>query len=224
MSAAATFDAESYRLTGRLTRLSRQRPAPPRDLKYQAGRITWSAPNPADLVTHYRIYANDEFSLVREIPFGQTRLEDNLAATRVFISSYNVTLGVESEKILLGGPISLTAGAGPYTITWASTITPDLINGVVQVVTLGGDTTIAAPLFNGSATLPANVDLILILIQDGTAGRTIAFDAAYVGADGTMADIDVANVYASFQFKTMTVGATVKPVLIAVPFTGKTFA
>ena len=216
---------EFYRQFGRSTRLDRQRPNPPRSLRYVTGlRLLWDAPMAPVGITHYRIYADDEYNLVRVLPFGQQMLEDNLVADRVFVSAYNSTVDVESIKMPLQGPIFLTGGAGPYVITWATTVNPDFMNGTIQVLTMTGNTIIGQARYGGSTNLPANLEMILILIQDAVAGRVFTFHSSWVGADPGMGEIGRPNIYTSFWFRTISVNGTVKPVLLGVPFTGKEWA
>lgn len=101
---------------GRATRLSRKRPLPPRGLRFNAalGLLSWESPRLTENVTHFRIYANNENTLVREVPNGQFYLQDNLTASRVFISSFNKPLGLESEKILLNEEIIPTGGGSAF--------------------------------------------------------------------------------------------------------------
>lgn len=78
---------------------------PPRSVKYAGGVIAWEPPQTMWNVTHFRIYRNTEYNLVREIPAGQRELSDNFSADRLFISSYNANTKQESRKIPLLEPI-----------------------------------------------------------------------------------------------------------------------
>jgi hypothetical protein len=78
---------------------------PPREVRLEEGVLSWKAPANTESVSHYRIYRNNEHLLVREISSGQLFLADNLYADRLFISSYNKPLNVESMRLLIPGPI-----------------------------------------------------------------------------------------------------------------------
>jgi hypothetical protein len=75
---------------------------PPRGVKYSGGIVRWQPPQETRNVTHFRIYRNDEYTLIKQVPLGQTELRDRIVARRLFISSYNVSTGRESRKVRLG--------------------------------------------------------------------------------------------------------------------------
>lgn len=79
---------------------------PPREIAFADGSLTWKEPRDKTGVTHYRIYKNDEYNLVRQVPVGQTTLEDNIEADRVFMSSWNEPFERESSLALLDTPLS----------------------------------------------------------------------------------------------------------------------
>src|SRR6185436_20381538 len=86
-------------------RRRRQRPQPVRGLKLFQGEVVWEKPVDAQWnVTHYRIYANTENNLVREVPVGQIHAGD-LTGDRIFVSSYNQDSGLESAKVMLSQPV-----------------------------------------------------------------------------------------------------------------------
>lgn len=67
-----------------------------------------------------------------------------------------------------------TGGAEPgYVIPYAATVTVNCANGAHQHLTLTGPVTLAAP---AGAT---DCRLALFIIQDGTGGRLVTFDAAW---------------------------------------------
>ena len=78
-----------------------QRPNPPRGVRFTAGVLQWEAPTNSEQVTHYRVYANTEDTLAREVPSGQLQIRDGLSADRVFVSAINKFSGLESIKTLL---------------------------------------------------------------------------------------------------------------------------
>ena len=92
------------------------------------------------------------------------------------------TLGTSAaSKVLTANANNLTTISGAVlntedTLTDASTITWNVINSPVAKVTLGANRTMAAP----SGTGPAAGQMIsLLVIQDGTGGRTITWNAVY---------------------------------------------
>lgn len=178
------------------TVFSRVRPDPPRELTYSAGVLSWKLPRDSRNVTHFRIYANTEHNLVREVPVGQTFLQDSLSASRVFISSFNRNTGLESRRVLLNQAIS--GSGGYFVLTPADAVTPNLLNGEGQELLLNRATTTLATPTNRFA----GKELELILIQDGTGGRQIAWNANYIGAH---VDIDGrANRYCVFRYRVRT--------------------
>ena len=57
----------------------------------------------------------------------------------------------------------------PYSATPTSTITLDLANGTVQIITLGGNVTITMP------TATSGKSFVMLLKQDGTGSRTVTW-------------------------------------------------
>ena len=73
--------------------------------------------------------------------------------------------------------------------TAGATITPDADTAESQLYMLGAATTVAAPVVDGNVVTAANVPvgtkMFLVFVQDATAGRTLAWNAAYRGAPST---------------------------------------
>ena len=67
----------------------------------------------------------------------------------------------------------------PYSATPTSTITLDLANGTVQIITLGGNVTFTFP------TATSGKSFILLLKQDATGSRTVTWPASVKYAGGT---------------------------------------
>ena len=82
-----------------------------------------------------------------------------------------------------------------YTLTYASTITPDVSNGQIQQVTLTGNVTWNA--FGG--TPQAGQSMLVKLIQDGTGGRTLTSTMKWAGGTKTLSTaagaVDIAAVF-----------------------------
>lgn len=97
-----TFDQTALQ---QFVRLRYLRPRPPRELKSQAGLLSWKPAAKPDTFevrpTHWRIYANTDADagLVRELPIGQLYLQDNLEAATVYVSAYSQPLNRESPRI-----------------------------------------------------------------------------------------------------------------------------
>ena len=85
----------------RVVNLIHGRPQPPREVKFSGGILSWKPPQITKGITHYRIYAPDEKTIAREVPAGQTFLQDNLSSPRVFITSFSKPLGLESAQVQL---------------------------------------------------------------------------------------------------------------------------
>jgi hypothetical protein len=80
------------------------------------------------------------------------------------------------------------------TVTYASTITPDVANGTVQKVTLTGNVT-----FSAFANPVTGQSLTLIITQDGTGSRTLTSTMKFSGASKTLStaasSIDIMTVF-----------------------------
>jgi len=81
-----------------------------------------------------------------------------------------------------------------FTVTYASTITPDVANGNVQKVTLTGAVT-----FSAFANPVAGQSLTLIVTQDGTGSRELTSTMNFAGGDKTLTtaanSVDIITVY-----------------------------
>lgn len=66
-----------------------------------------------------------------------------------------------------------------FALTDGATITPDILNGDFQAVTLGGNRTIAAPLNPPNGTNLQAGSLLLAIRQDGTGSRTVTWNAIF---------------------------------------------
>ena len=82
----------------------------------------------------------------------------------------------------------------PYTLSYAGTITPDVANGNVQIVTLTGNVT-----FSAFTNPIAGQNLTLIVKQDGTGGRTLTSTMKFAGGiktlSGTANAVDIITVF-----------------------------
>jgi hypothetical protein len=81
-----------------------------------------------------------------------------------------------------------------HTVTYASTITPNVTNGNVQTVTLTGNVT-----FNAFASPVAGQSLTLKVVQDATGSRLLTSTMKFAGASKTLStaanSIDIISVY-----------------------------
>ena len=115
------------------------------------------------------------------------------------------TLGTTAaSKVFTADANNLTKVSGAVlniedTLTDGSTIAWNVINSPVAKVTLGGNRTFAAP----SGTTPASGQFVsLLLIQDGTGGRTITWNAVYEFAADTAPTLTAtANLGDIFTFR-----------------------
>lgn len=103
----------------RIARFSRIQPHAPREVRYHNGVLSWKPPADPAGITHFRIYSHHEDFLVREVPIEQTQLEEYLNTDRIFISSYNSPMRLESAHVML----DLTPGEpwgfpGGHVIGW----------------------------------------------------------------------------------------------------------
>ena len=81
-----------------------------------------------------------------------------------------------------------------YSLSYAATITPDVVNGNVQTVTLTGNVT-----FNAFANPESGQSLTLIVKQDATGSRTLTSSMKFAGGDKTLStaanSIDIITVF-----------------------------
>jgi hypothetical protein len=84
--------------------------------------------------------------------------------------------------------------AAPYSVTYASTITPDVANGNIQTVTLTGNVTLSA-----FANPIAGQSLTLFVVQDATGSRTLTSTMKFAGGSKTLStaanSIDIITAY-----------------------------
>lgn len=82
----------------------------------------------------------------------------------------------------------------PYTLTYGATITPDVANGTVQIVTLTGNVT-----FSAFSNPVAGQTLTLIVKQDATGSRTLTSTMKFADAFKTLStaanSIDILSVF-----------------------------
>lgn len=150
---------------GRATRLSRIRPKPPRGGTYNSttNTLSWEPPADRNNITHYRIYADSESSLLLEMPAGQRQVSGLPAMNRAFISSINSVSRLESSKALVPGPIGPSVADTVYSAT--ETITGD-------VTDYAGPTT----------SILQDMVFYLTLVIGGSGEYTITWDATYFDA------------------------------------------
>jgi hypothetical protein len=81
-----------------------------------------------------------------------------------------------------------------YSLTYASTITPDVANGTIQKVTLTGNVT-----FSAFSNPVAGQSMTLIVTQDGTGSRTLTSTMKWSGGTKTLStaagSIDIISVF-----------------------------
>ena len=81
-----------------------------------------------------------------------------------------------------------------YALSYASTLTPDAVNGNVQKTTLTGNVTI-----NGFSNAETGQSITVILTQDGTGSRTLSTTMKMAGGDSTLStaanSIDILTIF-----------------------------
>jgi hypothetical protein len=99
-----------------------------------------------------------------------------IAGNIVSTAANVVAVGASFNDILLKGFEETTS-----TLTYASTITPNVGNATIQTVTLTGNVT-----FNAFETPLAGQSLTLIVIQDGTGNRALTSNMKFAGNSKTL--------------------------------------
>ena len=130
----------------------------------------------------------------------------NVSATAAELNYSDLaTLGTTAaSKVITADANNLTTVSGALanvedTLTDGATITWDVIDSPVAKVTLAGNRTLSAP----SGTTPISGQFVsLLIIQDGTGGRTITWNAAYEFAADTAPTLTAtANLGDLFTFR-----------------------
>lgn len=96
--------SQNWQELGRMLRVSRIAPDPPRGLaQKQPGVLSWEPPANLNGITHYRVYLNSDGaeSLALEVPAGQTQVFV-LFANDALVSSYCAPTGTESNLVRFG--------------------------------------------------------------------------------------------------------------------------
>jgi hypothetical protein len=99
-----------------------------------------------------------------------------IAGNIVSTAANVVAVGASFNDILLKGFEETTS-----TLTYASTITPNVANATIQTVTLTGNVT-----FNAFETPLPGQSLTLIVIQDGTGNRLLTSNMKFAGNSKTL--------------------------------------
>lgn len=112
----------------------------------------------------------------------QVRGFKNYGCTRLYFPA--------ATKVPVGSFLDLSNRFGAQSKAYAATITPDPWAGsVVNVAALTGGVTIAnpatAPDSAAASVYPVGMELVFVLPQDATGGRTVSFGTNYVLAGGT---------------------------------------
>jgi hypothetical protein len=111
----------------------------------------------------------------------------------VSVSNGNIVLAPNGTGKTKVSALNYNEGA-IYSVTYASTITPDVANGNVQTVTLTGNVT-----FSAFSNPVAGQSLTLKVVQDGTGSRTLTSTMKFAGGSKTLTtaanSIDIITVY-----------------------------
>lgn len=95
---------KNERLIRRVTRITRRRPTPPRELAFDVNTnlLTWTAPRESGLATHYFIrLTQDSGPPDYQVAIEQTSLQLTGNITKAYISAYNDLSGMESVIVPL---------------------------------------------------------------------------------------------------------------------------
>lgn len=99
-----------------------------------------------------------------------------------------------------GRPVTMICTGGYYTLTYASTIIPDLANGINQALTATGNVSLEAPIYTNGTLVPG-ILFSYKHIQDSTGGRTLTFDALdFVGVADQDPSLDP-DTYTNYTFR-----------------------
>jgi hypothetical protein len=111
----------------------------------------------------------------------------------VSVSNGNIVIAPNGSGKTVVAALNYNEGA-IHTVTYASTITPNVTNGNVQTVTLTGNVT-----FNAFASPVAGQSLTLKVVQDATGSRLLTSTMKFAGASKTLStaanSIDIISVY-----------------------------
>ena len=129
------------------------------------------------------VAATGDFAAASHAHAGSDITSGTVDAARLPVATASEFRSGASARVL---GVTETAAAGAYVgLTDAATIAVDMSTGVNFSVTLGGNRTLGAP----TNTTEGRTGSILIY-QDGTGGRTLAFNAVYKFVGGTAFSID----------------------------------
>jgi hypothetical protein len=149
---------------------------------------------------------NTTFSATGTVTGGNLATGGTVSATGN-ITGGNISTGIVSAtgNILSSGTIQGNSATNSVqlinykdavvTVTYASTITPNIALGSIQQVTLTGNVTMNA--FGG--TPQAGQSMVIKFIQDGTGGRTLSSTMKWAGGLKTLSTaanaVDIASVF-----------------------------
>lgn len=175
----SAVDSSAGRLTARLTTLTDRRPDEPRNFVGSfPGYLSWTPPQINDNFTHYRLrIGHDDGEPDYEFTSGQLGIQLFIGSV-FFLSTYNDTNGLES------GPVVLEYDTQSDLLT--------LVSGGGS----GGETEVTAyyEMTSGPFPIPctpspqSGVELIVILKQDATGGRTPSWASCFKNAPTSQID------------------------------------
>jgi hypothetical protein len=149
----------------------------------------------ANIVSATTLSASGNVLAGTRVSSGGNVLGTNLLASQTMSATGNITGGN-----VIGPSGSSAVGVVNYrdyvaTITYASTITPNIAEGSIQQVTLTGNVTMNA--FGG--TPQAGQSLVIKLIQDSTGGRILTSTMKWAGGNKTLSTagnaVDIASIF-----------------------------
>ena len=116
---------------------------------------------------------------------GDILVYDTTSGTFLLESPPVVTVGNDLKMIPISTGKSVVNNINyyesPYTLSYSATITPDVANGNVQIITLTGEVT-----FSAFTNPIAGQSLTLIVKQDATGSRALTSTMKFAGASKTL--------------------------------------
>lgn len=114
----------------RIGLVNQQRPLPPRSVRAAGGLVLWDPPSETGNITHYRIRVGSDTAPVKYcVPAGATAVRPGDGDSDFFVSSYNATMGTESELVAVPGSAGGGAAASPPTLPSDAVLSIVLVDG-----------------------------------------------------------------------------------------------
>jgi hypothetical protein len=129
------------------------------------------------------VAASGDFAAASHAHAGSDITSGTVDAARLPVATASEFRSGASARVL--GVTETIASAAYVSLTDAATIAVDMSTGINFKVTLGGNRTLGAP-----TNTKEGASGTILVRQDATGGRTLAFNSVYVGQNGTDPSID----------------------------------